>query len=215
VSLILALETSGSDYSVVVGKDDTRAENGCRHDSSSFAGVGELVASTLRQVEAEFVDISVIAVDVGPGYGSVRSGVSYANALSFSLQRPLFVADSLRLLALEIGDSAAEDVLCVRNAGSGIVNAGLFREGVAIHMRSGPLHPVVSALAGTLPAVTVAGELRDRVAAVLDGAKVYDSGIAAPHASTLYDLVTAARPEDPGFVTFARPLNESSQVFVE
>ena len=215
MSLVLALETSSADYGVVLGGLGSLAQTARRHDSSSFAGVGDLVVTLLRELGADFVDISTIAVDVGPGYGSVRAGVSYANGLSFSLQRPLFVADSLRLLALEVGETGAEATLCVRNAGSGIVCAGLFRDGIAVSRRSGPLRTIIPALVDTLSEVALAGALREEAAAVMQGVKVHDTGLTAPHASTLYDLATKAGPEDAGFVVVASPLNESSSVFVE
>ena len=215
MSLVLALETSSADYGVVLGGPGSLAQTTRRHDSASFAGVGDLVVSLLREVGADFTDIRTIAVDVGPGYGSVRAGVSYANGLSFSLQRPLFVADSLRLLALEVGETGAEATLCVRNAGSGIVCAGLFCDGVAVSRRSGPLRTVIPALVSTLSEVALAGALREEVAAMMRNVKVHDTGLTAPHASTLYDLVTKAGSADPGFVVVASPLNESSSVFVE
>lgn len=213
MTLTLALETSAANYGVVLGGVGVLVQVARRHDSASFAGVGDLVESLLREAGAQFADIGMIAVDIGPGYGSVRAGVSYANGLSFSLQRQLFVADSLRLLALEVCGAGVGEVLCVRNAGSGVVCAGLFRDGAPVAMRSGLLRPVVSALVGTLPEIAVAGALREQVTAVLADVKVHDTGLAAPHASTLYNLAAAAHPEDPGFVTVASPLNESSQVF--
>lgn len=194
----LAIETSSVNYGVAVGVDgDVVAQRTLRRDDPAFTGLAGLVASVVD----DFGTVDAVAVDIGPGnLASVRSGVAYANGLAFSLGRPILVASSLELLAREAGD---EVTLCLRDAGSGRVYAGFEGE-----LRHGPFEPVVLSLVGDRPAIAVAGVHRAKVAALLPGVAVKDTGIDAPHVTTL--LATASKHVD-----VASPLTEASPEFAE
>ena len=196
--ITLALETSSVNYGVAVGVDGSIvATRTLRRDDPSFSGLADLVASTLGA--RDFASVDAVAVDVGPGnLASVRSGVAYANGLAFSLGKPIMVASSLDLLALESGDGPA---LCLRDAGSGRVYASF--EGVRRH---GPFEPVVLSLVGDRTAISVAGVYRAKVAALLPGVAVKDTGIDAPQVSSL--LAAGLRTVD-----VASPLTEASPEF--
>ena len=196
----LAIETSSVSYGVAVGTSGPGgvvvAERTLRRDDPTFTGLADLVASV---VEDDFAAIDAVAVDIGPGnLASVRSGVAYANGLAFSLGRPILVASSLALLALEAGDDAT---LCLRDAGSGRVYARF--DGV---LRHGPFEPVVLSLVGDRPAISVAGVHRAKVAALLPGVAVKDTGIDAPQVTTLLAA-------DKVRVDAASPLTEASPEF--
>jgi tRNA A37 threonylcarbamoyladenosine modification protein TsaB len=192
----LAIETSSVTYGVAVGNGGTIvAERTLRRDDPAFTGLADLVASVVD----DFAAIDAVAVDIGPGnLASVRSGVAYANGLAFSLGRPILVASSLELLALEAGDDAT---LCLRDAGSGRVYARFDGE-----LRHGPFEPVVLSLVGDRPAISVAGVHRAKVAALLPGVAIKDTGIDAPQVATLL----AARTKQ---VDVASPLTEASPEF--
>jgi tRNA threonylcarbamoyladenosine biosynthesis protein TsaB len=196
VTTTLAIETSSVAYGVAIAIDDTVvAQRTLRRDDAAFTGLADLVAS----VVPDFATIDAVAVDIGPGnLASVRSGVAYANGLAFSLGVPVLVASSLALLAMEAGD---EPALCLRDAGSGRVYAWLDGE-----LRHGPFEPVVLSLVGDRAAIAVAGVHRAKVAALLPGVAVKDTGIDAPQVTTLL----AARTKR---VDVASPLTEASPEF--
>jgi tRNA A37 threonylcarbamoyladenosine modification protein TsaB len=196
VTTTLAIETSSVNYGVAVGVDgDVVAERTLRRDDPAFTGLADLVASIVD----DFGRVDRVAVDVGPGnLASVRSGVAYANGLAFSLGKPILVASSLELLALEAGDGPT---LCLRDAGSGRVYAWF--DGVRRH---GPFEPVVLSLVGEHTAIAVAGVHRAKVAALLPGVAVKDTGIDAPQVTTL--LAAGLQP-----VEVASPLTEASPEF--
>lgn len=198
MSTTLGIETSSVAYGVAVSVDGTVvAQRTLRRDDPAFSGLADLVAAVVD----DFSTIDAVAVDIGPGnLASVRSGVAYANGLAFSLGVPILVASSLELLALEAGDGPA---LCLRDAGSGRVYAWLDGE-----LRHGPFEPVVLSLVGDRPAIAVAGVHRAKVAALLPAVAVKDTGIDAPHVTTLLAAPTRT-------VEVASPLTEASPEFAE
>jgi tRNA threonylcarbamoyladenosine biosynthesis protein TsaB len=192
----LGIETSSVAYGVAVGVGDkVVAQRTLRRDDPAFTGLADLVGALV----ADFTGIDAVAVDIGPGnLASVRSGVAYANGLAFSLGVPILVASSLELLAMEAGD---EPALCLRDAGSGRVYAWLDGQ-----LRHGPFEPVVLSLVGDRAAIAVAGVHRAKVAALLPGVAVKDTGIDAPQVTT---LLAAGKKQ----VDVASPLTEASPEF--
>lgn len=217
MSLTLAIETSSNNYSIALCTlRDVITCQTIRRDDPSFQGIGTLVSSTLSEVGGGFQDIERLAVNIGPGnLGSVRAGVAYVNGLAFSLQRLIYCADSLSLLAAEVAEPGGEAVLCLRNAGSGNVYAGLFRDGRNSRMSHGPMDLMVNSLAGNLARVSVAGAFRQEVKGLLPDVLVRDTGIEFPHVSTLHRVLVEKGINIAEFVPFASPLNDSSSIFHE
>jgi tRNA threonylcarbamoyladenosine biosynthesis protein TsaB len=214
VTLTLAVETSTINYGVALCSDrGVIAHQTLRHDDPAFTGLGGLALSVLSSAGHAFGDVDSLTVDIGPGnLGSVRVGVAYVNGLAFSLGRPIFAADCLTLLAREARATPDQAVLCLRNAGSGNVYAGLFQDGRRPVRRHGPLDRVVPELAGGLPEVLVAGSFRADAREALTGVAVKDTGIDHPSVLTLCELLMDASG-DRSPVTVASPLNDSSPLF--
>lgn len=217
MTLTLAIETSSNNYSIALcTSQDIITCQTIRRDDPSFQGIGTMVSSTLSAVGGEFQDIERLAVNIGPGnLGSVRAGVAYANGLAFSLQRLIYCADSLSLLAAEVAESDGEAVLCLRNAGSGNVYAGLFHDGRNSRMGHGAMDLMVNSLAGDLVRVSVAGAFRQEVKGLLPAVLVRDTGIEFPHVSALHRMLAEKGDNIAEFVPFASPLNDSSPIFYE
>ncbi|MGH3941226.1 MAG: tRNA (adenosine(37)-N6)-threonylcarbamoyltransferase complex dimerization subunit type 1 TsaB [Pseudonocardiaceae bacterium] len=215
MTLTLAIETSSNNYSIALcTPQDIITCQTIRRDDPAFEGIGSLVSSTLSAAGREFQDIQRLAVNIGPGnLGSVRAGVAYANGLAFSLQRLIYCADSLSLLAAEVAESSDENVLCLRNAGSGSVYAGLFRGGRNSGMGHGPMDLMVSSLVGDLAKISVAGAFRQEVKGLLPDVLVRDTGIETPHVSTLHRVLLEKGSDIAELVPFASPLNDSSPMF--
>ena len=214
MTLTLAVETSTISYGVALcGDRGVVAHQALRHDDPAFTGLGGLALTVLDSAGHTFADIDALTVDIGPGnLGSVRVGVAYVNGLAFSLDRPIFPADCLTLLARAARTSADQAVLCLRNAGSGNVYAGLFRDGEQPAWRHGPLDRVVPELADGLPEVLVAGSFRADAREALAGVAVKDTGVEHPSVLTLCELLLDTSG-DRKPVALASPLNDSSPLF--
>jgi tRNA A37 threonylcarbamoyladenosine modification protein TsaB len=75
-------------------------------------------------------DIDCISVDIGPGrLSATRSGVSFANALSFSLRRPLIPLTYFELIGYETSLKTSRPIVCVVEASNGMGYVGYFENG--------------------------------------------------------------------------------------
>jgi len=213
MSLLLGIETSSLRYAVVVGQDgQVLFDSGDEAEPpSDLAG---LVERGLAAVGAERHDIDAIAVDIGPGgLGAVRAGVSFANALAYALARPIYPVTAFELIGFEAWRKVQAPILCLRATSHGNAYAGLY-DGVAITlMRYGPLAATVTAIAGTLPRIGVAGTSRGQVAVMLPDATIIDSGVASARARSLIEIGCAGRVALDPATSRASPLTEQSRIF--
>lgn len=211
MTVTLAVETSSISYGVAVSDGSTTTGVLVRRrDEPGFAGLGAVAVELLDSLGLGFTDLRLLAVDVGPGnLGSVRAGVAYVNGLAFSLDVPVVSADALTLLASALD---GEPVLALRNAGGGLVFAGMFGPGRAARFGYGPPAEVVPGLLDGLDAVTVAGVLRGQVAALAPDVVVKDSGVEHPDVTAVSRYAAAdGLPR----AAFATPLSETSTIFQE
>lgn len=215
--LVLAVEASAGTYKVAAGNgEQPLAERTSRRDDPMFAGLGALTAATLADAGAEFTDIGVIAVDIGPGsLSSIRASVAYANGLAFSLGAMIFPIGSLELMATEACQGWDGPVLCLRKGEGGNAYAGLFTGGEAAELRYGPRSAIIPALAGGADRVRLAGAYADEAAGLLPGVTVERTGIESPGVGTLYRAALAARGDPERLVAAASPVNEGSKIFHE
>lgn len=214
MSLLLAIESTSGLYSVAAGTgDEPDSRRASRREDPGFAGLAELVSTALAGLGAVAADIDRLAVDVGPGnLSSVRAAVAYANGLAFSLGREIFCVNSLELMATGLVGGPVP-VLCVRKASGGNAYLGRYDGTAAPVLTFGRLDRVVPAVCGDLPALAVAGALRDQVAKLLPDCHVVDTGVDHPDADVLYRLARAASADSDRLVAQAQALNEGSRVF--
>jgi tRNA threonylcarbamoyladenosine biosynthesis protein TsaB len=99
--LILGIETATERVSVAVGGHEGviglfEVTRGRRHVETLVPAI----AFTLRQAEIELDEISVVAVDVGPGlFTGMRVGLATGKAIAHALRIPMIGISSLDLLA--------------------------------------------------------------------------------------------------------------------
>jgi tRNA A37 threonylcarbamoyladenosine modification protein TsaB len=216
MGLILALEASSRTYAVTVGTEDQpRAQRAARRDDPGFAGLGDLVGQAMAAASVAFTDLSMIALDVGPGgLSSIRSAVAYANGLAFSLGVKIFPVSSLELMVLAAQRDHCGPFLSLKRGLVGNTYAGLFVAGEMADLRHGLPNVVVPALAGPLERVCIVGASRDDVADLLPGVALEDAGIADADVVTLYREARASARSD-RLVPVASPINEASKLFYE
>jgi len=105
LSIILCIETSTTNCSISIGKDnqvlDLKEEN-----SKSFSHSEQLhtfIKDLLKQLSLSMQDLDAISVSKGPGsYTGLRIGVSAAKGLAYALNLPLISVSTLECLATQI-----------------------------------------------------------------------------------------------------------------
>lgn len=114
---ILAIETSSPYTGVSLLKNDKPIISIINH--IPFRHVEELpifVERLLGIVGLSFNDLSFIAVSEGPGFfTSLRAGISYARAISFSLEIPVLPVSTMEVIQKEYGIENIE--VCFRLKG--------------------------------------------------------------------------------------------------
>ena len=190
MSLLVAVESSSNEYRVVMGRDgeaifDSTLDN-CE---SSLKTLGGLFSCGLETLGLPASEIKGIAINVGPGSLTfVRAGISFVNALAFSLKVNIYPFNWFEIIAKQTRQLTDLPVLGVVPASNDNAYAGLIRgESVEI-MRFGPVHKVVADVAQGLTEFAVAGRIRHRVAGLLKAARVVDTGVENPDARALLRL---------------------------
>lgn len=196
MSIILAIETSSRRSSIALSRDDTVLYDSDAH-AVSIEGfdLSSMLNRALEAAAIDAADISLVAVDVGPGgLNAVRAGVTFANGLALSLDIPMLAARSLDIIAHQAHTVTGLPVICVR--GATVENASL-----AICDRQSdpsPIYGSITDVAERLPPLNggqyaVAGRFRHELSAALPQLHLIDSGIEGPTAVGLLAFVQSSR----------------------
>lgn len=214
MSLILGIESSSNEYRVVIGRDrEVVFDSTGANCGEALRTLGGLLACGLEALQAEAREINGVAINIGPGSLTfVRAGISFVNALAFSLKVNIYAFNWFEIIARQTKKMTSLPVLGVVPASNDNAYVGLIRNASVEKMRFGPLHKVVAEVGGGLKEVAVAGRIRHRVTSLLDGVKIVDTGIETPDARVLLEL---------GFdyggpaITQVEALNDQSDIFYE
>src|SRR5690348_6142293 len=101
MSLLLAVESSSNVYRVVLGRDGEPIFDSEVNDcNSSHRTLGALLECGLNAAGAQASEIKGVAINVGPGSLTfVRAGISFVNALAFSLNVKIYPFNWFEIIA--------------------------------------------------------------------------------------------------------------------
>lgn len=217
MSLILAIESSSNVYRVVIGRNREAVFDSAVDDcESSLKTLGGLLGCGLEALGAEANEIKGVAINVGPGSLTfVRAGISFVNALAFSLNVKIYPFNWFEIMARQTQVAPKLPVLCAVPAANDNAYVGLIRGAAVEIMRFGPLHKTVPEIGAGLSEVAVAGRIRHRFASLLDGVKLVDTGFENPDARVLLDLGLEAYESGRHATTQVEALNDQSDIFYE
>src|SRR5215467_3648774 len=145
MSLLLAIESSSNVYRVVIGRDREVVVDSTVDDcESSLQTLGGLLTCGLEGLNAETSEIQGVAINVGPGSLTfVRAGISFVNALAFSLKVNIYPFNWFEIIARQTKNTTNLPVLCAVPAANDNAYVGLIRGSSVEIMRFGPLHKAV------------------------------------------------------------------------
>lgn len=217
MSLLLAIESSSNVYRVVIGREREVVFDSSVDDcESSLQTLGGLLSCGLEALPAEAREIEGIAINVGPGSLTfVRAGISFVNALAFSLSVNIYPFNWFEIIARQAQGSTNLPLLCAVPASNDNAYVGLITGASVEIMRFGPLHKALAQVGAGLSEVAVAGRIRHRFAALLNDVKIVDTGIEDPDARVLLDLGFEARESGGQATTQVEALNDQSDIFYE
>jgi tRNA threonylcarbamoyladenosine biosynthesis protein TsaB len=217
MSLLLAIESSSNVYRVVIGRDREVVFDSAAGDcESSLQTLGGLLSCGLETLNAQANEIEGVAINVGPGSLTVvRAGISFVNALAFSLQVNIYPFNWFEIIARQTKNATNLPVLAAVPAANDNAYVGLIRNASVEIMRFGPLDKAVAAVGVEFSEVAVAGRIRHRFASLLNGVKIVDTGIENPDARVLLELAFAARESGGRATRQVEALNDQSDIFYE
>jgi tRNA threonylcarbamoyladenosine biosynthesis protein TsaB len=215
MSLLLAVESSSNEYRVVIGRDgDAIFDSTVNNCETSLKTLGGLFSCGLEALDAQASEIKGVAINVGPGSLTfVRAGISFVNALAFSLKVNIYPFNWFEIIANQTKEITELPVVCAVPAANDNAYVGLIRgESVEI-MRFGRVDVVLGKVSGGLREVAVAGRIRHKLAALLGETRVVDTGVENPDARTLLRLGYQACKKDVRATTQVEALNDQSELF--
>ena len=215
MSLLLAVESSSNEYRVVLGRDgEAIFDSAASNCDPPFRTLGSLLECGLEAVGSEASEIKGIAINVGPGSLTfVRAGISFVNALAFSLNVRIYPFNWFEIIAAQTKTITQLPVVCAVPAANENAYVGLIRgESVEI-MRFGPVHKTLAQVSSGLGEVAVAGRIRQRLATLLAGVRVVDTGIENPDACVLLRIGHEAAKDGSRSTTQVEALNDQSKLF--
>jgi tRNA threonylcarbamoyladenosine biosynthesis protein TsaB len=214
MNLLLAIESSSNVYRVVLGRDgEAIFDSAVNECDPTHRTLSALLECGLDAVGAKTNEIKGVAINVGPGSLTfVRAGISFVNALAFSLGVKIYPFNWFEIIAEQSRETTNLPVICAVPASNDNAYVGLIRDESVEIMRFGRVHEALAMVSGGLSEVAVAGRIRDRLATLLDGVKVVDTGIENPDARTLLKL---AAQNSTGATRQVEALNDQSDVFFE
>jgi tRNA threonylcarbamoyladenosine biosynthesis protein TsaB len=198
--LILGIDTATPQVSVAVGGHEgvlalTQTARGRQHAEA----LTPAIEFTCRQARVELSEISVMAVDLGPGlFTGLRVGVSAAKAMAYALRVPMIGVPSLDLVAFPLRHSPKLIVAAV-DARRGELFTASYRQVPGGLQRLTPHHTVgpedlASELLATAEECLVVGDGALRYREVFEGlhkVEIVEDGLAYPSASSLVMLAHA------------------------
>ncbi|HET6976957.1 MAG TPA: hypothetical protein VFI24_11575 [Pyrinomonadaceae bacterium] len=215
MSLLVAVESSSNEYRVVIGREAhaifDSAVNKCE---LPFRTLGALLECGLEQIGAPANEIKGVTINVGPGSLTfVRAGISFVNALAFSLKVGIYPFNWFEIIAAQTKDTTKLPVICAVPASNDNAYVGLIRGASVEIMRFGPLAETFAKVGGGVSEAAVAGRIRHKLAALLGEGRSLDTGIETPDAQVLLKLGHRALIDGEPSTVQVEALNDQSEVF--
>jgi len=215
MSLLLAVESSTNEYRVVLGRDGEVIFDSAVNDCDpALRTLSALLECGLEAVGAPASEIKGVAINVGPGSLTfVRAGISFVNALAFSLNVNIYPFNWFEIIAEQTRDTTKLPVIGAVPASNDNAYVGLIRGASVEIMRFGRVQEALAQVSDGMREVAVAGRIRQRLATLLGEAGVVDTGVENPDARTLLKLGYRAWRDGERETKQVEALNDQSDVF--
>jgi tRNA A37 threonylcarbamoyladenosine modification protein TsaB len=209
--MILGISTASTMFEVVLG------DKGKILYSSSYnltlnrnKDISDLVVEGMDDLGITFKDILNLIVNVGPGGTSlVRTGVAFANGLSYSLNIPISPASSLELLGYEAWEKYQLPVLCTVKSIKDNAYVTLYK-GDMQAIKYGNLTGLCQEMTADLEEFVVGGHHNTQLIEMFKFKKVQDSGLQNGKAKFLIEKFDFWKGKSVSFPNFAHPITEQT-----
>jgi len=217
MSLLLAIESSSNVYRVVLGREGEVIFDSAYDDCDvRFRTLDALLVCGLQSINATTNEIAGITMNIGPGSLTfVRAGISFANALAFSLRVGIYPFNWFQIMANQTKAVTSLPVVCAVPAANDNAYVGLVRGPSVEVMRFGVLPVALALVSNGLTEVAVAGRIRDRLTSLLNSVTAVDTRMENPDARVLLQLGFEAMRGGAPSTNHVEALNDQSPLFYE
>lgn len=212
MGILLGISTSSAQFEVVLGtanellfssKYDLKLE-GSRD-------LAELIGKGLEGIGQTIQDIEQIFVDVGPGGTSrVRTGVAFANALSYSRNIPVCPVSALELMGIEAWEKLQLPVIGVVKSLKRTAYIGRYEGGKLVGMKHGNMLALIEEMTVGLERFAIAGFKRAEIIETFADKQIEDSGVEVANAQLFLQKSEMFGERALSFPEFTHPITEQS-----
>jgi Inactive homolog of metal-dependent proteases, putative molecular chaperone len=144
--LTLGISTSSGQFALVLGEDGKTIYNSKEFEINNE--LDDMLQNALSSCGKEVKDINSIIVDIGPGGTSrVRTGVAFANSLSFASGIPVYPVSSMELAGVDAGSKYNVPVIATVKSIKGNAYIGLYNKG-QVTIKYGPIEEIPMLIEG-------------------------------------------------------------------
>lgn len=195
MSLTLGISTSSSQFRIVLGEKgkvlfhsgDDPSLNASDGPVELIKDISPLLVKGLESTGAGIKEIKKIIVDIGPGgTSSVRTGVAFANGLSYSLGIPVCPVSSMELIGIECWEKYGLSVVVAVKSVRGNAYVGLYNGRMA-GLKYGLPEQFIHEMVAPVGEFVVAGAFRNKVIELFPDREIRDSGIQSVNALLLVE----------------------------
>lgn len=214
-TLILGIESSALPYGIVLLEDGQPIFYSPDHESlKTLKDVPALVEHAFAHTGRKAKELTHIMVNQGPGgTSSIRSGVSFANSLGYSLKIPVAAVNAFELMGAAAEARFNCPVLVTVKSIRGTAYGGWYANGELQHTLYGPLEEVIKSLVDTQAEFAVAGAHREVVTEMFPQRVIHDTGQKFGFASDLVHFLPSLAARELMFPRYVLPLTEQSEIF--
>jgi len=209
--LTLGISTSSGQFALVIGED-----NKVLFDSSDYSmnnsELDELLSEGLDYCKRTVSEIATLVVDIGPGGTSrVRTGIAFANALSYSLGISIIPVSSMELAGLDIRNRYNLPVVNTVKSIKGNAYIGLYNNKL-ISIKYGNINDIVPEMVSDIDEFVVTGFHRESIINLpsLKNKNIIDGLIPFGNAKYLIENSDLFIREKHGFPVYAQPITEKT-----
>lgn len=215
MTYMLAIETSSPTYSFVLSNDTGIVKT---YDTSSLiirkSSMDKVLEKLFHDTDVTLSDVDVIAVGIGPGgLSSVRSGVSLAKGLAFSLNIPIWSKTSTSLIASEEAKNVTDDLLCMIKSADGNAYFDWYKGTELKQSRYGPIIATLNSFLATKNAFTISYDHFEEIKEHVDLTVHNRSAITRPHASFFLNFVSEKVQPRFSDIELIIPITEQSREY--
>ncbi|MDR1097352.1 MAG: hypothetical protein LBL57_04390 [Tannerella sp.] len=209
--LTLGISTSSGQFAVVLGEDNQLLFDSV--DGNSHSELYGMLSCGLDLCKRKIADIEHIIVDTGPGGTSrVRTGISFANSLSYSLDIPVCPVSSMELAGIDAYEKYKLPVISTVRSIKGNAYIGFFDTDKVVGIEYGKIEDLLPETVKDLSRFSVVGFHREQIINMpcMKDKTVVDSHLFFGNARIFVEKSELFLNRGVKFPVFAQPITEET-----